>query len=155
MEIRLAVILSIPSNHNYNKVVKSHWLSTVLISILIGQYKSCLSNWTVKQCMPSSALTWIGFSFSLLAKNGISCVWIGNRTLCYPIQFVIMAFNKNRTPLCCYVILLITFTITDGIYWSPLSPILPLLILFFSLLGQVIALWFVTLMINSLAWKLQ
>ena len=153
MEIRLAVILSIPSNHNYNKIVKSHLLSTVLNSILIGQYKSCLSNWTVQQCMPSSALTWIGFLFSLLAKNGISCVWIGNRTLCYPIQFVIMVFNKNRTPLCCYVILLITYDYRWN--WSPLSPILPLLILFFSLLGQVIALWFVTLMINSLAWKVQ
>ena len=39
-------------NHNYNKIVKSHWLSTALISALIGsligQYASCLSNWTVR-----------------------------------------------------------------------------------------------------------
>ena len=35
------------SNHNYSKILKSDWLSTVLISALIGQYASCLSNWTV------------------------------------------------------------------------------------------------------------
>ena len=28
-------------------VLKSDWLSIVLISALIGQYASCLSNWTV------------------------------------------------------------------------------------------------------------
>ena len=28
---------SITSNHNYNKIVKSDWLSTALISALIGQ----------------------------------------------------------------------------------------------------------------------
>ena len=27
------------SNHNYNKIVKSDWLSTALISALIGQFK--------------------------------------------------------------------------------------------------------------------
>ena len=26
------------SNHNYNKIVKSDWLSTALISALIGQF---------------------------------------------------------------------------------------------------------------------
>ena len=25
-------------NHNYNKIVKSEWLSTALISVLIGQF---------------------------------------------------------------------------------------------------------------------
>ena len=34
-------------NHNYNKILKSDWLSTALIPALIGQYASCLSNWTV------------------------------------------------------------------------------------------------------------
>ena len=30
-------------NHNYNKIVKSDWLSTALISALIGQF-----DWTVR-----------------------------------------------------------------------------------------------------------
>ena len=33
-------------NHNYNKLLISDWLSA-LISALIGQHASCLSNWTV------------------------------------------------------------------------------------------------------------
>ena len=28
------------SNHNYNKIVKSDWLSTALISALIGQFNN-------------------------------------------------------------------------------------------------------------------
>ena len=36
------------NNHIYNKILKSDWLSTVLISALIGQYVSCLSNWIVR-----------------------------------------------------------------------------------------------------------
>ena len=32
------------NNHNYNKILKSDWFSTALISALIGQYASCLSN---------------------------------------------------------------------------------------------------------------
>ena len=35
------------TSHNYNKILKSDWLSTVLTSALIGQYASCLSIWTV------------------------------------------------------------------------------------------------------------
>ena len=35
------------NHNNYHKIRKSDWLSTVLISALIGQYASCLSNWTV------------------------------------------------------------------------------------------------------------
>ena len=31
------------NNHNYNKILKSDWLSTALISALIGQF-----NWTVR-----------------------------------------------------------------------------------------------------------
>ena len=56
-------------NHNYNKIVKSHWLSTALISALIGsligQYASCLSNWTVRAV--THALKWL--FFSVLAKQ--------------------------------------------------------------------------------------
>ena len=33
-------------NHKYNKILISDWLSA-LISALIGQHASCLSNWTV------------------------------------------------------------------------------------------------------------
>ena len=35
------------NHNNYDKILKSDWLSTVLISTLIGQYALCLSNWTV------------------------------------------------------------------------------------------------------------
>ena len=31
-------------NHNYNNILKSDWLSTALISALIGQYASCVNN---------------------------------------------------------------------------------------------------------------
>ena len=34
------VEFSFPSNHNYNKIVKSDWLSTALISALIGQFNT-------------------------------------------------------------------------------------------------------------------
>ena len=46
-------------------VLKSDWLSIVLISALIGQYASCLSNRTVRTI--ARALKW--FSMSLLVKN--------------------------------------------------------------------------------------
>ena len=32
------VVHYINNNHNYNKIVKSDWLSTALISALIGQF---------------------------------------------------------------------------------------------------------------------
>ena len=47
-------------NHNYNKIVKSDWLSTTLISALIGQF-----NRTVRAI--TRALKWL--FFSLLAKQ--------------------------------------------------------------------------------------
>ena len=37
------VDINIRGNHNYNKIVESDWLSTALISALIGQF-----NWTVR-----------------------------------------------------------------------------------------------------------
>ena len=46
-------------NHNYNKILKSDWFSTALISALIGQYASCLSNWTVRAI--TRALKWLFF----------------------------------------------------------------------------------------------
>ena len=47
-------------HHNYNKILKSDWLSTPLISALIGQYASYLSNWTVREI--TRALTWLFFT---------------------------------------------------------------------------------------------
>ena len=32
------IMRRLPPNHNYNKIVKSDWLSTALISALIGQF---------------------------------------------------------------------------------------------------------------------
>ena len=46
-------------NHNYNKILKSDWFSTALISALIGQYASCLSNWAVRAI--TRALKWLFF----------------------------------------------------------------------------------------------
>ena len=51
-------------NHNYNKIVKPDWLSTALISALIGQFNS---NWTVRAI--TRALKWL--FFFLLAKQNV------------------------------------------------------------------------------------
>ena len=48
------------NNHNYNKILKSDWLSTALISALIGQF-----NWTVRAI--TRALKWL--FFALLEKQ--------------------------------------------------------------------------------------
>ena len=65
-------------NHNYNKIVKSDWLSTVLISALIGQligqYASCLSNWTVRAI--TRALKWLFVFTASKIKFRISNVLI-------------------------------------------------------------------------------
>ena len=58
------------NNHNYNKILKSDWLSTALISALIGQLNRTvlvisLSNWTVRAI--TCALKWL--FFSLVAKK--------------------------------------------------------------------------------------
>ena len=77
-QVRKKVIIhlwhnNIVYNHNYNEIVKSDWLSTALISALIGkllgQYASCLSNWTVR------AIT-RALNFASKAKFRISCVLI-------------------------------------------------------------------------------
>ena len=129
-------------HHNYNKILKSDWLSTPLISALIGQYASCLSNWTVRAT--TRALTWLFFTAGKKKGLGISCVliyiksliyhkfssvklWLtGNKTLCRPVRSVIVLVIKQiRLP-----ILLITRMITDRIGLP--SVLLPLLILLSS-----------------------
>ena len=110
-------------NHNYNKIVKSDWLSTALISALIGEYA------------PSRALLNDFFCFTASKKNfGISCplikkephisqillkLWlIGNRTLCRPIRSVIILVIKQ--------IGLPHFVNHSYAYrpnWTPLSPV--------------------------------
>ena len=56
-------------NHNYNKIVKSDWLSTALISALIGQF-----NRTVRAI--TRALKWLFFVTASKTKFRISCVLI-------------------------------------------------------------------------------
>ena len=58
-------------NHNYNKIVKSDWLSTALILALIGQF-----NRTVRAI--TRALKWL--FFSLLAKQNF--------------EFLVFSFKK-------------------------------------------------------------
>ena len=134
-------------NHNYNKILKSDWLSTALISALIGQL-----NRTVRAI--TYALKW--FSFSLLAKNIskflmfwlrkepnipqiLLNLWIiGNRTSCRPIRSVIvLVIEQIGLPLRGCPVLLITRLTTDRIrLHSVLLPLLllPLLLLLLLLL---------------------
>ena len=79
MMIIIIIVTDNSNNHNYNKIVKSDWLSTALISALIGQYVSCLNNWTVRAI--TCALKWL--FFLLLAKTILefSCVLILKRAL--------------------------------------------------------------------------
>ena len=69
-------------NNNYNKILKSYWLSTALISTSIGQYASCLSNWTVRT-ITRERLN--GFFFTAVKKKGleISCVLIKKKEPIY------------------------------------------------------------------------
>ena len=72
-----------------DKIFKSDWLSTVLISALMGQYVSCLSNWTI--CTIIRTL-----GFSLLGKYSQN----NNRTLSHPIRSVIiLEFKQIGLPL--------------------------------------------------------
>ena len=61
-------------HHNYNKILKSDWLSTPLIS---GE--SCLSNWTVRAI--TRALKWLFFTAGKKKGLGISCVLIYIKSL--------------------------------------------------------------------------
>ena len=63
-------------NHNYNKIVKSDWLSTALISAFIGQFNRTvrLSNWIVR--VITRALKWLLFFTASKTKFRISCVLV-------------------------------------------------------------------------------
>ena len=54
-------------NYNYNKIVKSDWLSTALISALIGQFNRTVRE-VIGRYAPSRARL-NGFFLSLLAKQ--------------------------------------------------------------------------------------
>ena len=83
------------TNHNYNKIVKSDWLSTALISALIGQL--------------------IG-QYAIISQILLKLRLIGNRTSCRPIRSVIILVIKQiGLPLRGRPILLITRMITDRI----------------------------------------
>ena len=56
----MEVVSSFSYNHNYNKILKSDWLSTVLISAIIGQNEACLSHWTVR--VITLALKWLSLT---------------------------------------------------------------------------------------------
>ena len=76
-------------HHNYNKILKSDWLSTPLISALIGQYASCLSNWTVRAI--TRALKWL--FFSLLAKKSWNFLCFDLKRALYITNFVKVMIN--------------------------------------------------------------
>ena len=118
------------SYYYYYKILKSYWLSTVLISALIGQYASCLSNWMVGDI--TRALNWLFFSLlgekfleflvfrfkkeSLFSQILLKLWLTGNRTSCRPIRSVIILVIKQiGLPLRGRPILLITRMITDQI----------------------------------------
>ena len=102
--------------------LESDRLSTALISALIGQYASWLSNWTV--CTITHTLKWLFFSLlatkileflvsgfqkePYISQIFLSMLWlIGNRTLCLPIRSVIRLMIKQIGLLLCgYPILL-------------------------------------------------
>ena len=102
------------------KIPKSDWLSTALISAfqdsLVGQYASCLYNWTVRAI--TRPLKWL--FFSLLAKKirNFLCFNLkkSNRTSCRPIRSVIILVIKQiGLPLRGRLILLIPSMITERI----------------------------------------
>ena len=73
----ICLITSMFTDYNYNKILKSDWLSTVLISALIGLYTSCLSNREERHAIARA----LGWAFILLLANKkkilvISCVLI-------------------------------------------------------------------------------
>ena len=66
-----------PNNNYYNnKILKSDWLSTALISALIGQYASCLSNWTIRAI--TRALKWPFFTASKKKSWNFLCFDLKN-----------------------------------------------------------------------------
>ena len=73
------------TNHNYNKILKSDWLSTALISALIGQLKR-----TVRAI--TRALKWLFFVTASKKNLGISCVLIQKGASCVT-NFVKVTIN--------------------------------------------------------------
>ena len=62
------------SNHNYNKILKSDWRSTVLISARIGLYTSCLSN--RERHAIARALGWVSIFTSSEQKKIQVISWV-------------------------------------------------------------------------------
>ena len=129
------------SNHNYNKILKSDWLSawsTALISALIGQFNRTVHvrpkfirqyapsrtrlNGFFFHCQQKKSWNFLCFDFkkSLLLK-----LWlIGNRNEWSPIQsFIILVIKQIWLPLCGHPILLITHYYDYRPNWTPLSPV--------------------------------
>ena len=114
-------------NHNYNKIFKSDWLSTSLISALIGQFDTrvLVGNWTPRVTTRALQLlfsllakrNWNFFCFDLKKEPHISQIllklWlIGNRTSCRTIRSgIIVVITQIGLPR----ILLITRIIIDRI----------------------------------------
>ena len=133
----LKVIYDKKCNYNYNKILKSDWPSTVLISALIGQFNRivraitrALKCFFFFHCWPKK--DWNFQCFDLEKEPYISQVllklWlIFNRTSCGPIWSVIMLMIKQiKLPQLGPPILLSTRMITDRIGLH--SVVLPLLI---------------------------
>ena len=67
-------------NHNYDKILKSDWLSTALISTLIGQYTSCLSNQgpyvptmvTSMKTSPTNRLCILSLFFAIISRGPVT-----------------------------------------------------------------------------------
>ena len=91
-------------HHNCNKIPKSDWSSTALISALIGQYASCL-NWTVRAITHALAkkeiLEFLVFWFKKephISQILLKLCLISNRTLFRPILSVIILVIKQIVP---------------------------------------------------------
>ena len=119
-------------NHNYNKIVKYDWLSTALISALIGQYApSCARLKGFLSLLAKQNFEFLVFCFKkypIISQILLKLWLIVNRTSCCPIQSVIVLVIKQiGLPLCGHSILLITRMITHRIGLH--SVLLPLLLL--------------------------
>ena len=99
-------------NHNYNKILKSDWLSTALISALIGQYALSgvlkqLFSLLVSKNIYLGLVLW--FKKESYITNLLTLWLIGNRISCRPIwSVIILVIKQTRLPLCGRSILLIT-----------------------------------------------
>ena len=78
-----------------NKIPKSDWLSTTLISALIGQYASCLSKWTV--CSITSALNWPFFTVGKKKILEFLVFWL-KKELLFSLKRVLHTFTRPILP---------------------------------------------------------